>query len=58
MSDTTVQAYKLLGSEPEGFAIEFLLNTYAVRQPGDTPQDPGWTVIDDSQDPEWSETAV
>lgn len=51
-------ATDLLENERQGFAIDFLSNTYAVRLAKDIPHNPDWTPINDSQDPNWSELAV
>ncbi len=51
-------ASDLLGLEPSGFALDFLSNTYAVRTTANTPHNPDWQPINDSQTPNWEELAA
>lgn len=54
----TEPAYVLLANEPLGFALDFTSNTYAVRTSGNSPHDPDWQPINDSQNPDWEELAA
>jgi hypothetical protein len=50
---STQPAVNLLRNEREGFAIDFTSDTFAVRIL-ETPQNPSWSLINDSQIPMWA----